>query len=130
MPELDLNRDTVQFVIDTAREFHTREDVIFPEEPESANDDLVQQVSTDYRDDPYYQELKATINDLEPDQQVSLVALMWIGRGDYSLGEWTDALRHAEESANNHTADYLIGTSLLADYLQEGIEIFEQEETA
>ena len=70
----------MQFVIDTAREFHTREDVIFPEEPESANDDLVQQVSTDYRDDPYYQELKATIIDLEPDQQVSLVALMWIGR--------------------------------------------------
>jgi hypothetical protein len=129
MPELDLNRDTVQFVIDTAREFHTREEVIFPEEPESANEDLAEQVSADYGDDPYYQELKSTIDDLEPDQQVSLVALMWLGRGDYSLNEWKDAIGHAEDSANNHTAEYLIGTSLLADYLEEGIEIFDQEES-
>ncbi len=130
MPELELNRDTIRFVIDTAREFHAREEIIFPEEPENANEDLALQVSTDFGDDPYYQEMKSTINDLEPDQQVSLVALMWVGRGDYSLKEWGDALRHAEDSANDHTADYLIGTPLLSDYLEEGIEIFELGESS
>jgi len=32
--------------------------------------------------DPTYAELKTTIDDLEPDQQIRLVALMWLGRGD------------------------------------------------
>ncbi len=128
MVELELNRDTVEFIIDKAQQFHSRDDVSFSDEPESATEDWAEQVTADYGADPYYQELKTTIEDLEPDQQVSLVSLMWLGRGDYSLDEWEDALRHAEDSWNDHTADYLIGTSLLADYLAEGLEQFESEE--
>ena len=130
MIELELNRDTVQFIIDKSHEFHEREEVTFPDEPESANEDWSRQVSSDFSGDPYYGELKSTIEDLEPDQQVSLVALMWVGRGDYSLEEWSDALAHARDSWNEHTADYLIGTALLADYLAEGLESFDagQEE--
>lgn len=129
MAELELNRDTVQFIVDTAREFHSQDDVTFPEEPESATADWAQQVLADYGADPYYQELKTTIEDLEPDQQVSLVSLMWLGRGDFSLEEWDEALKYAEDCWTDHTADYLIGTSLLADYLAEGLEEFESEET-
>jgi hypothetical protein len=128
MTELELNRDTVRFVIDKAHEFHSREEVTFPDEPESSKEDWVQQVATDYSDDPYYQELKNLIDDLEPDQQVTLVALMWVGRGDYLFAEWADALKFAEETWTDHTADYLIGTALLADYLGEGLEQFETEQ--
>ena len=128
MIELELNRDTVQFIIDTAHEFHSQDDVTFDEEPERPDEDWAQQVAADYDNYPYYQELKTTIEDLEPDQQISLVALMWLGRGDYSIGEWNDALKFAEESWTDHTAEYLIGTSLLADYLAEGIEQFDSEE--
>ena len=128
MQELELNRDTVAFLIDKAHEFHAREDVTFPEEPAGANEDWSRQVAYDYGSDPYYQELKNTIEDLEPDQQVSLVALMWVGRGDYSVDEWGEALAQAQESWNDHTADYLIGTSLLADYLAEGIDAFDTAE--
>lgn len=127
--ELELNRDTVQFIINAAREFHAQDDVAFPEEPESATEDWAQQVSADYGADPYYQELKTTIEDLEPDQQISLVSLMWLGRGDYTLDEWNDALTYAEDNWTDHTADYLIGTALLADYLAEGLDQFESEDT-
>ena len=127
MTEFDLNKDTVQFIIDKAHEFHARDDVTFPEEPEVADEYWSSQVVADFGHDVYYQELKTTINDLEPDQQISLVALMWVGRGDFMIGEWTDALQSAEESWNDHTADYLIGTSLLADYLAEGLEQFKIE---
>lgn len=127
MPELELNRNTVQFIIDTAREFHSQDDVEFPEEPGGADSDWAQQVTADYGGDPYYQELKTTIEDLEPDQQVSLVSLMWLGRGDYSIDEWSDALTYAEECWTRHTAEYLIGTALLADYLAEGLEQFDSE---
>ena len=96
MAELELNRDTIQFIIDKAHEFHAREDVTFPDEPEAVDEEWVKQVATDFGEDPYYQELKSTIEDLEPDQQVSLVSLMWVGRGDYSLDEWDEAIEYAE----------------------------------
>jgi hypothetical protein len=129
MTELELNRDTISFIIDKAHEFHGREEVTFPEEPMSANLESARQVNANYNGDPYYQELKNTIEDLEPDQQISLVSLMWLGRGDYSVGEFGEALKHAAHSWNDHTADYLIGTSLLADYLAEGVEQFAQQHT-
>ena len=121
---LDLNPDTVFFIIDKAHEFHVKEEVTFPEEPLSPSDDWARQILADHADDPSFAELKTTIDDLEPDQQVSLVALMWLGRGDYSLDEWEAALAQAGDSWNERTAEYLIGTPLLADYLTEGLEQF------
>ena len=53
---------------------------------------------------------------------------MWLGRGDYSLDEWDDAIAYAQDTWTDHTADYLIGTALLADYLQEGLGQFESAE--
>jgi hypothetical protein len=128
MAELELNRETVQFIIDKAHEFHLRDDVTFPDEPVVASEDWSHQVTADYGGDAYYQELKSTINDLEPDQQIMLVSLMWVGRGDFSIEDWHEALQHAEDSWNDHTAEYLIGTSLLADYLAEGLEQFDTQE--
>jgi len=126
MTEFELNRGTVQFMIDKAHEFHSRDDVTFPDEPEIADEFWSSQVTADFGGDTYYQELKTTIDDLEPDQQIALVALMWVGRGDFSITEWNEALRNAEDSWNPHTADYLIGTSLLADYLSEGLQQIEE----
>ena len=125
MTEMNLNRDTVRFLVDAAREFHTRDDVSFDEEPDFSNEDCSAQVATDFAGDPYYQELKTTIEDLEPDQQMTLAALMWLGRGDFSIEEWREALQQAADSWTDHTADYLIGTSLLADYLEEALSQFE-----
>ena len=129
MPSLDLNPEIVQFVIDKVHEFHSREDVTFPDEDEvdALNEDWAEQFSTDFAGDPYYQELTTTIEDLEPDQQMTLVALMWVGRGDYLLEEWDEALSFAEETWTNHTASYLVGTPLLADYLAEGLQQFETD---
>lgn len=123
--ELDLNRDTIEFIVDRARGFHAKEQVTIPQEPLSPSGDWARQVLEDHIDDPAYQEMKSTIEDLEPDQQRMLVALMWVGRGDYSVDEWDEALEYAEDSWNEHTADYLIGTPLLADYLVEGMEQFD-----
>ena len=129
MAEIELNRETVQFLIDRAREFHTRDDVSFDEEPEIDDDDWSEQVSRSFASDPYYQEIKTTVEDLEPDQQMTLVALMWVGRGDFSIDEWDDALKEAEENWNENTADYLIGTPMLSDYLAEAIDQLESQDS-
>ena len=119
---MDLNPDTVFFIVDKAQQFHVKEQVTIPEEPLSPSDDWARQVLADHVDDPVFQELKTTIDDLEPDQQVTLVALMWVGRGDYSVDEWDSATEFAGESWNQRTAEYLIGTPLLADYLSMGLD--------
>jgi len=119
---MDLNPDTVFFIVDKAREFHVKEAVTIPEVPLSPTDDWARQILADHADDPVFQELKTIIDDLEPDQQVSLVALMWVGRGDYAAAEWKNAIEQAKDRWNQRTADYLIGTPLVADYLSEGLD--------
>jgi Protein of unknown function (DUF3775) len=128
--ELELNRDIVLGIIDMAREFYEASDVTPLEdeaEPEIDDLELSGAMVERHGADPRYQQLKAVIEDLEPDQQMTLVALMWVGRGDYSAGEWDEALEIAAENWTSHTSDYLIGTPLLADYLGEALEQVEDD---
>ena len=104
---LDLNPETVRLIIDKAQSFQMLGHGDSGDRPDGW--------------DPSYAELKATIDDLEPDQQISLVGLMWLGRGDYGPAEWERALADARERWNARTAEYLIGTPLLADYLADGL---------
>lgn len=119
---LELNSETVCFLIAKAHEFHAKEAVTIDEIPTSPADDWGTQVLADHIDDATYQEMVNTINDLEPDQQISLVALMWLGRGDFSIDEWDAALQQARDAYSAHTADYLIATPLVANYWQEGLD--------
>lgn len=120
---LGLNLETVCLIIDKAHEFHAQEQVVIPESTAGAGDDWGQQILANHGNDLTYLELKSTITDLEPDQQTVLVALLWLGRGDYEVDEWDIALSGARDSWNNRTADYLIGTPLVADYLAEGLAL-------
>lgn len=121
---LDLNPEIVCFIILKAREFHAKEQVTIPDEPSDASDDWAAQVLADHVGDMTYQEFRSAVNDLEPDQQVSLVALMWVGRGDFSADEWDDATAEARNAWTESTADYLIARPLVADYLEEGLAEF------
>ena len=60
--------------------------------------------------------------DVNVDEQVSLVALVWIGRGSYGADELDEVLETARAERVNPTADYLLGIPMLADYLEEGLE--------
>lgn len=119
---LDINPDTVRFIIERAQEFQINENVSVSDDITAPDDVWLDHVQEMHGDDPIYQELKTAIDDLEPDQQISIVALMWVGRGDFGADEWDAAIEQAQESWNERTADYLIGTPLLADYLAEGLD--------
>jgi hypothetical protein len=69
-------------------------------------------------------ELSTFIRGLNVDEQIDLVALMWLGRGDGDLDNWRDLRAEAELAHNNRTASYLIGTPMLADYLEEALSQF------
>ena len=121
---LDISIETVCRIIDLAREFHAQEQVVIPEEPGNPSGDWAQQVLAAHVDDRTFQEFKANIQDLEPDQQNQLVALLWLGRGDYERDEWNDAVTYAAECASPRTAEYLMAHPMLADYLIEGLAHF------
>ena len=76
----------------------------------------------DFADDPTRAELASFINRLNVDEQVHLVALVWIGRGTFSADEFDEAVQTARDERVNTTARYLLGMPLLADYLEEGLE--------
>lgn len=120
---LDVNPDNVCFLIEKAREFQAKEAVVIPEEPFSPSDDWALQVLADHQDDLSYQEARAVIEDLEEGQQVEVVALMWLGRGDYEESEWEIVLEEAKAAWTPRTADYLLATPLVADYLREGLDL-------
>lgn len=68
-------------------------------------------------------ELRALIGDLNVDEAAELVALTWVGRGDYGASEWADAVAEARQRSNSRTANYLLGMPMLGDWLEEGLEV-------
>ncbi len=69
-------------------------------------------------------ELVSFINGLNVDEQIDLVALMWLGRGDGSLDNWEELRGQAAQAHNHRTATYLIETPMLGDYLEEALSEF------
>ena len=118
---MDVSPDKVCFIIQKAHEFHAKEEVVIPEEPSAPSDDWALQVLADHSDDPSYQELRDLISTMDTEEQVNLVALMWLGRGDYAGDEWDTALADARQRLSSHTAEYIIATPMVADYLEEGL---------
>lgn len=85
-------------------------------------DDRFVDILEDEDDNPLAQELRAAISALNVDGQTALVALAWLGRGDYTAEDWPEALRAARERSETTTATYLLGLPLLGDYLADGAD--------
>jgi hypothetical protein len=67
-------------------------------------------------------ELISTIRGLNEDEQIDLVALAWLGRGQ--LDDWDNLRAEACRAHNKRTAQYLLGMPLLGDYLAEALSQF------
>jgi hypothetical protein len=124
VPPLSLSSDQVCFIIVKAREFDVKDVVTDPDDGSNASDDGMIAVLEDHGDDPVAQEIRQFIGAMTEDEQIDLVALTWLGRGDGSIEEWDDLRSEAERAHNNRTAAYLLGIPLLPDYLEEGLSQF------
>lgn len=124
VPPLGISPEKVCFIIVKAREFAAKDIVTEPDPGSNPSDDLMISVLEDHRNDPTVQELQTAIDDLSEDEQIDLVALMWLGRGDGAIQDWAQIRSDASDAHNERTAAYLMGTPLLADYLEEGLSQF------
>ncbi len=121
---LQIAPEKVAHVIVRAREYDVK---VAPWDDHGSREreDEVESILEDAPGDLIGRELKVFIDGLNVDEQISLVALMWIGRGTYEADELPDALATARNERVNKTSDYLLGVPLLADYLEEGLQKFD-----
>lgn len=68
-------------------------------------------------------QLDGLLEGMDEDEVADLVALLWVGRGDFEPEEWDDARQAAVEEADTPLADYLKRTDHLPDHLQAGLDI-------
>jgi len=120
---LTIALEKLAYIIEKAREY----DAEVPTDPDAAAgsdaaDDDERQILLDTPDNPTEQELRDAIDGLNIDEREELLALMWLGRGDYAAGDWSAALRQARDTRTATETNYLLGTPLLADYLAEGVD--------
>jgi Protein of unknown function (DUF3775) len=123
-PDLSIPTDKLCFIIEKAREFDARDEVTDPDDSSNPTDDAMISVLEDHRDDPVVQEIAAVIHSMSIDEQVDLVTLAWLGRGDGTLDDWDELRAEAARAHNKRTASYLLGMPLLADYLGEALSQF------
>ena len=119
--ELSVSTDFIDVLIDKAHEFQAKVEVVEPDPGSNPSDEDMREVLEDYSDDPVHHELHEMLADLNQDQQADLVALVWLGRGDFGVSEWGDKRREAMRLDPRRTPDYLIETPQLGEYLEDGL---------
>jgi Protein of unknown function (DUF3775) len=125
MPELMISPEKVAFLIEKAREFDVKEGNSDPDSGSNGADDEMIDVLEDNGRDPVQRELTGFIDALTEDEQVDLVALVRLGRGDGTIEEWKELRREAAEGRTaGATSSYLLGEPMLGDLLAEGLGEF------
>jgi hypothetical protein len=61
------------------------------------------------------------IGEMSQRQRAELVALMWLGRGDYGIEDWETAVDDAIGDYSLNAAAYLLAHPMVANDLQEGL---------
>jgi hypothetical protein len=123
MPTLGINPDKVCYLISRVRQFQAK---VAPLEPDPASnmvDDEFREVLEDSADDAVLAEIREFFDALNEEEYRNILSLLWLGRGDYGKEEWEDILAEAQALGAEHGPDDLIGTPLLAEHLEEGLNL-------
>ena len=121
---LGISSEKVCYIIVKARHFEAKDVVADPDSGSNPVDDGMVSVLEDQPDDPVYEELTAFIGALDQDEQIDLIALTWLGRGDASVDEWDDLRTEAARTHAERAVAYLLGLPLLPEHLEEGLSQF------
>ena len=120
--DLGVSLETVAAVVDLARALQGKEETDAEQATEDANSEaaLLQETPDDMTEDA----LRQFIDELNEDEQASLIALAWVGRGDYGSEDWEEARSLAAERNQADAAAYLMDMDMLGDLLAEGVAAF------
>jgi len=120
----DISPEKVAFVIAKARELES-EDEGLERDASNAADDRFVSVMSDGGAASARAELVGFVEAMDEDEQCELVALSWVGRGQFTREEWANALAEARARRERPTAEYLLGNPMLAAHLESGLAEFD-----
>jgi len=121
LAELNISREKIWYVIIKAREYDVKVEPAEGDDGSNPADDGETGVLEDREDDPTEAELRAVIDTLNEDEAIELIALAWVGRGDFDGTDWDEAKALAAERHHRRSSDYLLGMPTLGDNLEEGL---------
>jgi hypothetical protein len=124
MAELRISSEKVCAFVEAAREVAGKVPSTAGDQT-TTGDDSARVTIEDYPgDDERRREMIEFIAGLNVEEQTDLLALIWLGRGDYELDDWDDAVAEAEARIAARDPDYMIGDAALPEYLGAGLEAF------
>lgn len=116
-----LSAEQLAYIVVAARAYDALVPPVDPDDGSNAADDRAVDVLEDTADNPIGRELRAAIISLNLEARIDLVAVAWIGRGDFD--DWREARLAARDGRRDGpTARYLMSMPLLAEYLEAGAE--------
>jgi hypothetical protein len=124
MPEMTVSPEKVAFLIEKTRQFDVKEGATDPDSGSNATDDNMIDVLEDNGSDPVEQEITAFVKALTEDEQLDVIALMRLGRGDAEIEEWSRLRKEISDTREMTTTRVLLDEPLVSDYLAEGLNAF------
>src|SRR6516165_5050339 len=97
---LTIPLEKLAYIVTKAREFDAEVPPVNEDSGSYPSDDADRDVLEASADNPTRQELADAIDGLGDPERIELLALTWLGRGEYSKEEWGEAL---EEARRIHT---------------------------
>ena len=95
---LTIPLEKLAYIVTKAREFDVEVPPVDEDSGSNPSDDAEWDVLQGSADNPTYQELVDAINGLSDLERIELLALTWLGRGDYAKEEWREALEERAAS--------------------------------
>ena len=126
MPSLTITPDSAFSIVLKARQFDAKVEETDPDSGSNPTDDSSVDALEFGAGDDTLHELSSAISDLNDDEQRDLIALIWLGRGDFTLGEWNEARTAAIDISRERTPRYVAGIPLVSDYLEDGLSQFNE----
>ena len=118
---MDIALDKVCELILRMREIDVKDGMTDPDSGSNPIDDGSTDVLTSSADDSTEEQVREFLEGLNDDERHDIVAIAWIGRGDFEPEDWAEARRTARERESLSTGDYLIGIQNVGDLLDEGL---------
>jgi hypothetical protein len=118
---LSIPLSQLAFLIVKAREFDAEVPPSGTEDGSDMADDRAVAILEDTPDNPTHEELTAAVRDLNADQLNEVLALVWLGRGDFTGDEWVQAIAQARDLGESRAVRALMDTPLLADLIEDGL---------
>jgi Protein of unknown function (DUF3775) len=126
MPELRISTEKVCDFIEAAREVAGKVPSTAGDHTTTGDDSKLVTIEDYPGEDDRRREMVEFIAGLNVDEQVDLLALIMLGRGDYDIDDWEVAVAEAQGRIAARDPDFMIGDAALPEYLGDGLEAFDK----